>query len=332
MGGIPGKGTFSVGTAMIDDNRSRFAGALAQARVFDQPPEQSRPARASLPPLFGRASIVSRSPHLPVTLRRLDEMCLVLGSSPAALGGELHPPQLLADLSRELTLCFAAEESDAYYGVIIEERPSLLPTVSELAHEHVRIRQVVEALHCLSADRSYWRELGTRTERLLEQVHSHEHAEQQLLRELFLGGDGRASSPSGTYARARLGDGKSPLLVLVVDDERAVRVVVRRMLEGVGCRVVEAEDAPSALRVLEEQQSAVSAIVSDVGLPGMLGPELVRAARVICPHIATLLMSGDARAELVASGRVALDADVLEKPFLPEDMLEHLAAALERSR
>jgi CheY-like chemotaxis protein len=163
-------------------------------------------------------------------------------------------------------------------------------------------------------------------------VHAHELAEQQLLRELFLGGDGRASSPSGTYARAWLGDGKSPLLVLVVDDERAVRVVVRRMLESVGCRVVEAADAPSALRVLEERQNAVSAIVSDVGLPGMLGPELVRAASVICPHIATLLMSGEAHDELVAAGRVAPDVEVLEKPFLPEDMLERLASALERRR
>jgi CheY-like chemotaxis protein len=317
---------------MIDDNRSRFAGALAQARVFDQPPERSRPAPASLPPLFGRASIVSRIPHLAVTLGRLHEMCLLLGSSPAALDGELQPPQLLADLSRELTLCFAAEESDAYYGVIIEERPSLLPRVSELEREHSRILKVVEALHRLSAHRAYWRELAPRAERLLALVHAHELAEQQLLRELFLGGDGRASSPSGTYARAWLGDGKSPLLVLVVDDERAVRVVVRRMLESVGCRVVEAADAPSALRVLEERQNAVSAIVSDVGLPGMLGPELVRAASVICPHIATLLMSGEAHDELVAAGRVAPDVEVLEKPFLPEDMLERLASALERRR
>jgi hypothetical protein len=60
----------------------------------------------------------------------------------------------------------------------------------------------------MSADEARWRELGRRMQELLEALHSHDHSEQLLLEDLILGGDGRVSSPSGTYRRARPGGGE----------------------------------------------------------------------------------------------------------------------------
>ena len=142
----------------------------------------------------------------------------------------------------------------------------------------------------------------------------------------------RAPSQAGTYARQGLADAESPLLVLLVDDERPIRVAVRRMLEEAGCDVVEAADATVALHLLLERRDAIGAIVSDVGLPGISGPDLVRAARVIRPKIAALLMSGDTREKLVATGRIGADALLLEKPFRSSDLIACLGAVIERCR
>jgi response regulator RpfG family c-di-GMP phosphodiesterase len=55
--------------------------------------------------------------------------------------------------------------------------------------------------------------------------------------------------------------------VLVVDDEPLVRMIMVEQLEELGYAVLEADDAPSALRILESSK-AINLLVTDVGLPG----------------------------------------------------------------
>jgi CheY-like chemotaxis protein len=112
-------------------------------------------------------------------------------------------------------------------------------------------------------------------------------------------------------------------LILVVDDDRAVRDFVRYALEEEGYSVLTARDAECALQTLDSHQRQVNLVISDVQMPGIRGPAL--AARICREHPDTrvLLMSGSA-GEVPAEWRSAL----LQKPFGLDHLLERVKEAL----
>jgi CheY-like chemotaxis protein len=114
--------------------------------------------------------------------------------------------------------------------------------------------------------------------------------------------------------------------VLVVDDERLVRMALRHYLEKMGYQVIEAASAEAGLELLSSTARDVQLLVSDVMLPGMKGPELVMQVHARWPQLPTLLMSGHANEALVQRGMIAHGTRVLRKPFTPAE----LRAALER--
>ena len=82
----------------------------------------------------------------------------------------------------------------------------------------------------------------------------------------------------------------SPELVLLVEDQRRVRAAVTRQLRGQGHVVVEAGDAAEALRLVDKQELRPTLVICDVLLPGMKGPELVRA---LLPRLRRVPEQGD---------------------------------------
>jgi len=129
----------------------------------------------------------------------------------------------------------------------------------------------------------------------------------------------------------RVVDPRAPM-VLVVDDDAAVRTVVRWQLGDDGFRVVEAEDGPSALRRIRDDRPAL--VVLDLSLPRLGGLDVLRSVR-----------GGKAgRSDLpiiVLSGRsgetdriVGLDLgadDYLVKPFSPGELAARIRSVLRRS-
>jgi signal transduction histidine kinase len=104
-------------------------------------------------------------------------------------------------------------------------------------------------------------------------------------------------------------------VILVVEDDEDVRVYSVDVLRELGYRVLEAEDGPSALRVLEEQDR-IDLIFSDIMLTGGInGAELVREARSRCPHLKALFTSGYARDAILDNGRLDADVQMIGKPF-----------------
>lgn len=113
--------------------------------------------------------------------------------------------------------------------------------------------------------------------------------------------------------------------ILVVDDEVAIRRLLRNTLERAGYAVVEARDGREALAEATGAQPA--AVLLDLGLPDRDGLGLI-----------PLLRAGDARAILVVSARdatqekvAALDLgaeDYVTKPFDTDELLARLRAAL----
>ena len=117
--------------------------------------------------------------------------------------------------------------------------------------------------------------------------------------------------------------------VLVVEDEDAVRLIVRRVLEEQGYGIIEARDGNDALRICGQRGDEIHLVLSDVIMPGMGGRDLARALATRRPELPILFMSGyNDDDELAIDGD--LDTGVLAKPFTSETLARQVREALDR--
>jgi two-component system, cell cycle sensor histidine kinase and response regulator CckA len=116
--------------------------------------------------------------------------------------------------------------------------------------------------------------------------------------------------------------------ILLVDDEEALRLAARRMLQRAGFTVIQASDGADALRVLAEHAGPVHALVTDVVMPGVGGPELVRRLREVRPDLPTLFISGYTEEGVRTQGALHPDAAFLAKPFSQDDLVKKLREML----
>jgi two-component system cell cycle sensor histidine kinase/response regulator CckA len=120
--------------------------------------------------------------------------------------------------------------------------------------------------------------------------------------------------------------------ILVVEDDAAVRGVVRRMLEPHGFSILEAADGDAALAMSEAAAPGeVHVLLTDTVLPGVSGIELVGHIRARHPAIRTIVMSG--YSEVLANGELELSAgtEFIAKPFNRADLYAKLDAVLDPS-
>jgi CheY-like chemotaxis protein len=116
--------------------------------------------------------------------------------------------------------------------------------------------------------------------------------------------------------------------VLVVEDEPRVRRLAVLGLRAHGYVVLEASDGAEALRTAELVGSEIDVIVSDVMMPGMSGPELLKRLEVIAPQARAVLMSGHAEST-VLSQMPDLRGVFLPKPFTPERLARKVREVLD---
>ncbi len=117
--------------------------------------------------------------------------------------------------------------------------------------------------------------------------------------------------------------------VLVVEDEEAVRALVTRVLRLNGYAVLEAASADQAL-AFTRSEPQVDLVLTDVVLPGMGGPELVRIIKRVRPQAAVLYMSGYTRDSIIHGGRANGDIELLEKPFTPDSLARRVREVLDK--
>jgi signal transduction histidine kinase/ActR/RegA family two-component response regulator len=128
----------------------------------------------------------------------------------------------------------------------------------------------------------------------------------------------RAAEPTAAASGARP-------LVLLVDDERTLREMLRMVLNLSGYDVVEAADGHQALELFAEHQAAVRAVLLDVQLPGGLsGVDALERIRALDASIPVVLCTGFARDEEMARLRLLAVDDVLLKPLDLRLLLERL--------
>ena len=109
------------------------------------------------------------------------------------------------------------------------------------------------------------------------------------------------------------GDGSE--IILLVEDDEAVRELNAATLRELNYAVIEAEDGPKALQIIEVVPN-IRMLFTDVGLPGgMNGRQLAEAALRVRPHLRILFTTGYARNAIVHHGRLDPGIELISKPF-----------------
>lgn len=115
--------------------------------------------------------------------------------------------------------------------------------------------------------------------------------------------------------------------ILVIEDDRLVRRTLCDNLQHRGYRVLDADSGPTAIQRSQAFAGVIDLVLTDMILPGMGGPEVVRAIRAQRPGVRAVFMSASFRAETtVRASRLGSDRNFIAKPFEEE----HLAALLRR--
>jgi two-component system cell cycle sensor histidine kinase/response regulator CckA len=127
---------------------------------------------------------------------------------------------------------------------------------------------------------------------------------------------GRARAPAKAKKDELWGSGT----VLLVEDEPMVRSVAERALTRHGYKVITADNGEEALDILDKGEP-IDLLISDVVMPGMDGPTVVREARKSRPDLKILFMSGYAEEQLRKSIDIE-NVNFLPKPFSVTELAE----------
>jgi signal transduction histidine kinase len=136
-----------------------------------------------------------------------------------------------------------------------------------------------------------------------------------------------ASSATATAPIGRLPAGVGT--VLVVEDQRGVRAFIKLALQRFGYRVLEADSAETALRLVEQTDHPIHLLLTDVVLPKMAGSELAERLRETVPGLPVLFMSGYTQDVSTAQGFLKPGVHLLEKPFTMHALLTKIRQLLE---
>jgi two-component system cell cycle sensor histidine kinase/response regulator CckA len=117
--------------------------------------------------------------------------------------------------------------------------------------------------------------------------------------------------------------------VLVVEDEPVVRRLAVLGLRAQGYTVIEACDGFEALEIAGRIGTALDIVVSDVIMPGISGPELVRRLAAVTPGTKRLLVSGHAESSVLPAGLIDAGTAFLSKPFTPERLARKVREVLD---
>ena len=120
--------------------------------------------------------------------------------------------------------------------------------------------------------------------------------------------------------------------ILLVEDDDAVRPVVREVLLRAGYDVLEAGDPHEALAVGRKSERPIHLLLTDVVMPGLNGRELAQRLNAVRQETRLLYMSGHTDAEMFDEGIVADGAMFIHKPFTPTELTRKVREVLDRPR
>jgi PAS domain S-box-containing protein len=118
-------------------------------------------------------------------------------------------------------------------------------------------------------------------------------------------------------------------LILLVEDEKVLRTVTRKILEEFGYRVIEAVDGIDAVEKFRESQDEISLTLMDIVMPGKNGRDAYQAIRGIREDARVIFLSGYTSDHI--SGKIRDEGhELMFKPFSPRELLNKIRSVLDK--
>src|SRR6266571_3896225 len=133
-------------------------------------------------------------------------------------------------------------------------------------------------------------------------------------------------------------DGRRPEIprgsetILLVEDQKELRDLVRQMLEMNGYSVVAASEGLEALEICKQHTGAIHLMLSDVVMPQMGGRELAQRLATLPPDMKVLYMSGYTSNAIVHHGILDPGTAFLQKPFTPDGLAHKVREVLDEGQ
>jgi CheY-like chemotaxis protein len=113
--------------------------------------------------------------------------------------------------------------------------------------------------------------------------------------------------------------------ILVVEDEKGVRHLLRETLEGAGYTVLDTADPEEGLQMARDYAGPIHLLLTDVVMPGMGGPELAGRMREFRRDFKVAYVSGYSEEAISKRGVLEDGSELIEKPFKPSDLVARVA-------
>jgi two-component system cell cycle sensor histidine kinase/response regulator CckA len=119
--------------------------------------------------------------------------------------------------------------------------------------------------------------------------------------------------------------------ILFVEDEDAVRIVAAKLLRARGYEVIEAASGEEALEIAMAHAGEIDLMISDVVMPGMQGPELLKQARQYLAQAPVMFISGYAESEFSDLLEGEENVSFLPKPIDIKTLAERVKQELQKA-
>lgn len=117
-------------------------------------------------------------------------------------------------------------------------------------------------------------------------------------------------------------------LILVIDDEEAIREITRGTLETFGYKVLTASDGTEALAIYADKKNEIAVVLTDMVMPFMDGPATIRALQRMNPNVLIIAASGLGTGQRAGEGVLEGVSYFLNKPYTAEKLLKTLGEIL----
>jgi two-component system, cell cycle sensor histidine kinase and response regulator CckA len=117
--------------------------------------------------------------------------------------------------------------------------------------------------------------------------------------------------------------------ILLVEDENAVRALLRRILRSKGYRVLEAEGGDEALGICNSHRERIDLILTDIVMPRMSGRDLAGRAAELHPEAKLLYMTGYAGNKIGSAELLDMGAQFIQKPFSADALGQKVRSVLD---
>jgi two-component system cell cycle sensor histidine kinase/response regulator CckA len=140
--------------------------------------------------------------------------------------------------------------------------------------------------------------------------------------------EGTPEPGSAPAPRVDATEGRGDETILLVEDERSIRELLRKILSGKGYHVIVAEDGETALEAAANHPGVIDLVLTDVVLPKLGGPQVVERLRAQRRGLRVIYMSGYTAEATSGFEMTGSGTSFLSKPFTPSQLGRRIREAL----